>query len=76
MSKIQSWELFTTLKYTEQETTAAQALLDGGLATFKGANGKKIGKAQLNKIVAMCRKGYGEATIENYLKEQGILASE
>lgn len=64
------------LKYTEQETTAAQALLDGGLATFKGANGKKIGKAQLNKIVAMCRKGYGEATIENYLKEQGILASE
>lgn len=64
------------LKYTEQETTAVQALLDGGLDTFKGANGKKIGKAQLNKIVAMCRKGYGEATIENYLKEQGILARE
>lgn len=64
------------LKYTEQGTTAVQALLDGGLDKFVGANGKKIGKSQLNKIVEMCRKGYGEATIENYLKEQGILASE
>lgn len=62
-----------TLKYSEQETTATQALVDGGLDTFKGANGKKIGKAQLNKIVAMCRKGYSTATIENYLKDQGII---
>lgn len=62
-----------TLKYSEQETTARQALLDGGLDTFKGANGKKIDKAQLNKIVAMCRKGYSTATIENYLKDQGII---
>lgn len=62
-----------TLKYSEQETTATQALVDGGLDTFKGANGKKIGKAQLNKIVAMCRKGYSTETIENYLKDQGII---
>lgn len=62
-----------TLKYSEQETTATQALVDGGLDTFKGANGKKIDKAQLNKIVAMCRMGYSTATIENYLKDQGII---
>lgn len=62
-----------TLKYTEQGTTAKQALLDGGLDTFKGANGKKIGKAQLNKIVAMCRKGYFTTAIEDYLKDQGII---
>ncbi|WP_333615397.1 hypothetical protein [Bacteroides pyogenes] len=62
-----------TLKYSEQDTTATQALIDGGLDTFKGANGKKIGKAQLNKIVAMCRKGYSTVTIENYLKDQGII---
>lgn len=61
------------LKYTEQETTAMQALLDGGLDSFKGANGKKIGKAQLNKIVAMCRKGVSTETIENYLKNEGII---
>lgn len=62
-----------TLKYSEQETTATQALLDGGLNAFKCTNGKKIGKAQLNKIVAMCRKGYSTTTIENYLKDQGII---
>ena len=62
-----------TLKYTEQETTAKQALLDGGLDEFKGVNGKKIGKAQLNKIVAMCRKGYSTTAIEDYLKDQGII---
>lgn len=43
------------LKYSEQGTTAIQALLDGGLDTFKGANGKKLGKAQIKKIVAFCR---------------------
>ena len=64
-----------TLKYSEQETTARQALLDGGLDTFKGANGKKIDKAQLNKIVAMCRKGESITNIEKYLKEQGIIES-
>lgn len=62
-----------TLKYTEQETTAKQALLDGGLDEFVGTNGKKIGKAQLNKIVAMCRKGEYITNIEKYLKEQGII---
>ncbi len=62
-----------TLKYTEQETTAKQALLDGGLDEFVGTNGKKIGKAQLNKIVAMCRKGYFTTAIEDYLKDQGII---
>ena len=61
------------LKYSEQETTAIQALLDGGLDTFKGANGKKIGKAQLKKIVAMCRRGASTTTIENYLKIEGII---
>lgn len=61
------------LKYSEQETTAIQALLDGGLDTFKGANGKKIGKAQLKKIVAMCRRGASTTTIENYLKNEGII---
>lgn len=64
-----------TLKYSEQETTARQALLDGGLDAFKGANGKKIDKAQLNKIVAMCRKGESITNIEKYLKEQGIIES-
>mgnify|MGYP001056745609 CR=1 FL=1 len=64
------------LKYTEQETTAIQALLDGGLDKFKGVNGKKLGKAQIKKIVAMCRNGYGTQTIENYMKEQGIIAKE
>lgn len=58
---------------SEQETTAIQALLDGGLDTFKGANGKKIGKAQLKKIVAMCRRGASTTTIENYLKNEGII---
>lgn len=62
-----------TLKYTEQDTTAKQALLDGGLDEFVGANGKKIGKAQLNKIVAMCRKGYFTTAIEDYLRDQGII---
>ena len=61
------------LKYTEQDTTAKQALLDGGLDEFVGANGKKIGKAQLNKIVAMCRKGYFTTAIEDYLRDQGII---
>ena len=61
------------LKYSEQETTAIQALLDGGLDTFKGANGKKIGKAQLKKIVSFCRKGMSTTTIENYLRNEGII---
>ena len=62
-----------TLKYTEQEITAKQALLDGGLDSFKCANGKDIGKSQLNKIIAMCRKGESITNIEKYLKEQGII---
>ena len=61
------------LKYSEQETTAIQALLDGGLDTFKGANGKKIGKAQLKKIVSFCRKGSPTGVIENYLRNEGII---
>lgn len=62
------------LRYTEQETTAIQALLDGGLDKFKGANGKKLGKAQIKKLVAYCRRGFSTTTIENYMKEQGIIA--
>ncbi|UWH95577.1 MAG: minor capsid protein 2 [Bacteriophage sp.] len=61
------------LKYSEQETTAIQALLDGGLDKFKGANGKKLGKAQIKKLVAMCRKGMSTTTIENYLKNEKII---
>ena len=61
------------LKYSEQETTAVQALLDGGLDKFKGANGEKIGKAKIKKIVAMCRRGASTTTIENYLKNEGII---
>ena len=61
------------LKYTEQETTAMQALQDGGLDKFKRVDGKPIGKAQLKKIVAFCRKGVSTTTIENFLKAQGII---
>lgn len=61
------------LKYTKQETTAMQALQDGGLDKFKRVDGKPIGKAQLKKIVAFCRKGVSTTTIENFLKAQGII---
>lgn len=61
------------LKYTEQGTTAIQALLDGGLDKFKGVNGKKIGKAQIKKLVAMCRIGLSTTTIENYLKNEKMI---
>lgn len=64
------------LKYTEQATTAYQALMDGGLDKFKGVNGKKLGKAQIKKLVAYCRRGLSTTTIENYMKEQGIIAKE
>ena len=61
------------LKYTEQEKTAIQALLDGGLDKFKGANGKKLKKTQIKKIVTMCRKGTEITIINNYLKNEGII---
>lgn len=61
------------LKYTEQDTTAIQALLDGGLDKFKRVDGKPIGMAQLKKIVAYCRKGVGTVTLENYMKNEGII---
>lgn len=61
------------LKYTEQETTATQALLDGGLDKFKRLDGKPLGKAQLKKLVSMCRKGMSITTIENYLKNEKII---
>lgn len=61
------------LKYTEQETTAIQALLDGGLDKYKCPNGKVIGKAKINKIIAMCRKGYSTSNIEQYMKDEGII---
>ena len=62
------------LKYTKQETTAYQALMDGGLDKYKCPNGKAIGKAKINKIIAMCRKGYSTTTIEQYMKDEGIIA--
>lgn len=61
------------LKYTEQKTTAIQALLDGGLDKYKCPNGKVIGKAKINKIIAMCRKGYSTSNIEQYMKDEGII---
>lgn len=61
------------LKYTEQETTATQALLDGGLDKFKRLDGKPLGKAQLKKLVAMCRRGMSTTTIENFLKNEKII---
>ena len=61
------------LKYTEQETTATQALLDGGLDKFKRLDGKPLGKAQLKKLVAMCRRGMSTTTIENFLKKEKII---
>ena len=62
------------LKYTEQETTAIQALLDGGLDKFKRVDGKPIGKAQLKKIVVYCRNGANTTTLENYMKNEGIIS--
>ena len=44
-----------------------------GLDEFKVAKGKKIGKAQLNKIIAMCRKEESIINVEKNLKEQGII---
>lgn len=61
------------LKYTKQEKTAIQALLDGGLDKFKGVNGKKLKKTQIKKIVAYCRTGADITTINNYLKNEGII---
>lgn len=61
------------LKYTEQETTATQALLDGGLDKFKRLDGKPLGNAQLKKLVAMCRRGMSTTTIENFLKNEKII---
>lgn len=61
------------LKYTEQETTATQALLDGGLDKFKRLDGKPLDKAQLKKLVAMCRRGMSTTTIENFLKNEKII---
>lgn len=61
------------LKYSEQENTAIQALLDGGLDKFKCENGKKIGMLQIKKIVALCRQGYATQSIENYMRNKGII---
>lgn len=61
------------LEYTEQETTAIQALLDGGLDKFKRVDGKPISKAQMKKIVVYCRKGVSTTTLENYMKDEGII---
>ena len=61
------------LDYTQQETTAIQALLDGGMDKFIRLDGKPIGKAQMKKIVALCRSGAGEQTIENYMRKEGII---
>lgn len=61
------------LDYTQQETTAIQALLDGGMDKFRRIDGKPIGKAQMKKIVALCRKGVSTQTIENYMRNEGII---
>lgn len=59
--------------YTNQAETATQALIDGGLSKFKCTNGKKLGKAQINKIIALCRQGYSTDSIEIYLRNNGII---
>lgn len=63
------------LSYKDQATTAVQALLDGGANKLKRIDGKLIGKAQLNKIIAFCRRGASTTTIENYLKNEKIIVS-
>jgi hypothetical protein len=61
------------LKYNEQETTAVQALVDGGLGKYIGVNNKTIKISQIKKIVALCRKGMSVETIENYMKKEGLI---
>lgn len=61
------------LKYTEQETTAIQALLDGGLSEVKRLDKKPLSKTQIAKLVRMCRDGYSQSRIEIYLKIEGII---
>lgn len=61
------------LKYTEQETTAIQALLDGGADKFKCVNGKVIPRTKLKKLVVMCRKGTSITTIDNWMQNEGII---
>lgn len=61
------------LKYNEQETTAVQALVDGGLGKYIGVNNKTIKTSQIKKIVALCRKGMSVETIENYMKKEGLI---
>ena len=44
------------------------------LINSRGVNGKKLKKTQIKKIVTMCRNGAGIITINNYLKNEGIIA--
>ena len=62
------------LKYTEQDTTAKQALLDGGLNKLKRTDNKLISKTQITKLVNLCRLGVSTGTIRNYLKSEGIIS--
>ena len=61
------------MKNTEQETTAKQVLPDGDLTSLRGRMEKKVGEAQINTIVAYCRKGESITNVERNLKEQGII---
>ncbi|MBQ2906892.1 MAG: DUF4280 domain-containing protein [Bacteroidales bacterium] len=61
------------LKYTEQETTAMQALIDGGLANYKSVNGNTINKERLKNIIKLCSMGVDKITIENYMKKEGLI---
>ena len=61
------------LRYTHQDTTAEQALMDGGLDKFRRVDGKPIGRAQLRKMLTLCRKGTPINKIEEFLRNDGII---
>jgi hypothetical protein len=44
-----------------------------GLTSLRVRMVKKVGEAQINTIVAYCRKGESITNVEKNLKEQGII---
>lgn len=44
-----------------------------GLLSLRVRMVKKVGEAQINTIVAYCRKGESITNVEKYLKEQGLI---
>lgn len=60
-------------EYSEQLFVAMDALRDGGLDSFVGANGKSISFDQLREIVDQCTEGKSIGLIRKYLKDEGII---